>query len=107
MSTSSRRLLAHGLIPLCLAMLLTACQSAPIVKTQTVTVRVPVPVRLDPALTKQEPKPPRPAAKCRDDKGPILCNGQMVDWLRAYDAAANRSNARFRAIDGLQPKVKP
>jgi hypothetical protein len=74
------------------------------VRTETVEVTKPVVVALDPKLTRQEPKPKRPPAECRDDKGPILCNDALVGWLRAYDAFADKLLGKLRAIEALQPK---
>lgn len=65
---------------------------------------MPVVVALDPKLTRAEPKPARPAAKCRDAKGPIICTGALADWLRAYDALTDRLLGKLKAIEALQPK---
>lgn len=73
-------------------------------------VEIPVEVvkPLPEALTRQEPKPPRPPLNCRDANGTMtLCNRQMADWLNAYDAALDRINARVRELQGLQPEEQP
>lgn len=86
-------------------MSLTACQSTPIVRTETIKVPVARLVTLDARLTAQEPVPARPANRCVDAQGrATLCNRDLADWLVAYDAALARINARMAQVLGLQPE---
>jgi len=87
-------------------LLLIGCQGVPgPVKTKIVEVKVETQVPIDKQLAREEPKPARPAAQCRDANGTrTICNSGLVGWLNAYDAALERINERMRKIIGLQPK---
>lgn len=82
---------------------LAACREGA-VRTETVEVKVPVYVALDPRLTALEPLPARPQDRCVDTLGrATICNRDHAEWTNAYDAALRRINARMAEIAGLQP----
>lgn len=93
-----------------LALMLTslvACRACP-TKVEIREVKVEVTVPLDPKLTRQEPKPARPAAACKDLAGrPTICNSALAEWLAEYDAAMDKINGRMADILKLQPKAAP
>lgn len=86
----------RGAALLCLALSLTACAGKPIVRTETVEVKVPVLVALDPALTAAEPEPDLPAGAVINDDVAAL-----VDALRTWGRAAYGKLAK---IAELQPR---
>ena len=74
---------------------LTACASNPIVKTQAVTVRVPVVESVPSVLT-------QPVAEPKLQDGPIT-NRDLADWALALRQALRQANAKLHEIAGLHP----
>ena len=88
------RTLRRGAALLCLTLSLGACaSSAPIVRTETVTVKVPTYVRIDPKLTRVEAEPDLPI-RVNDDLT------TLIDELRAW---GRDMVGRLLKIEGLQP----
>lgn len=95
MRTTHRRL--SGAALLCLAGSLTACKTCePIVRTETVEVKVPVLVALDPKLTAVEAEPKLPTGR--------ITNADLVDDRDAWRAWGRGLAGKLREIEGLQPK---
>lgn len=89
---------------LCLLPWLTSCSHNGPVRTETVEVKVPVLVTLDPALTTREPEPAPPARRCKDAAGrATVCNGVLAEAIDALRAWGRRGWARVDAIRALQP----
>lgn len=86
----------RGAALLCLALSLTACAGKELVRTETVEVKVPVFVALDPALTAVDPEPDLPPGAVTNEDV-----GNLVDALRAWGRAAYGKLAR---IAELQPQ---
>lgn len=83
-----------------LAVSLTSCKTCePIVRTETVTVKVPTYVALKPELTRVEPEPKKPA-------GTLTNNdlATMIDELREWGRGLA---GQLQKIQGLQPKGAP
>ena len=93
MAMHTRRLLPPSLL-LCIAsFVLTACASQPIVRTDTVTVRVPV-------------VEPVPAELTVPVANPIMhgdTNGAAWDYILALQRALDAANAKLHEIAGLRP----
>jgi len=68
----------------------------PLVRTETVEVKVPVYVRLDPKLTAVPAEPDLPAGPVTNDD-----IASLVDALRAW---GRDMAGKLRKIEGLQPK---
>ena len=93
MAMHTRRLLPTSLL-LCIALsALTACAGQPIVRTETVTVRVPVIEPVPPELTAPVAKP----AMHGDT------NGAAWDYILALQHALDEANAKLEQIAGLSP----
>lgn len=73
--------------------MLASCASNPIIKTQTVTVKVPVVESVPSVLTQPVPEP-----KLKD--GPIT-NRDLADWALALRQALREANAKLQQIAGL------
>lgn len=84
---------ALGLLPISLALCLTACASNPVVRTQTVTVRVPVVAPIPSVLTQPVAEP-----KLAGDT-----NGDLAAWALALRQALREANAKLKQIAGLHP----
>ena len=82
-----------GLPLLCLPLWLTACAPAPIVKTQTAEVKVPVYVALPSELTSDCPMPAFPDA---------LTNGTLVDYTLSLQACLRTDIDKLGKIRALQ-----
>ena len=80
---------------MCPLALLASCASNPIVKTQTVTVKVPVVESVPSALT-------QPVAEPKLKDGPIT-NRDLADWALALRQALREANARLEQIAGFSP----
>lgn len=88
--------LLRGAALSCLLLSLGACASnEPLIRTETVEVKVPVLVRLDPKLTAVPPEPDLPAGAATNDD---LSN--LVDALRAWGRGLA---GKLREIEKLQP----
>jgi hypothetical protein len=92
-----------GATLLCLLLLPTSCSLQRPIKTQTVTVEVPVVQGLDPKLTAQVPEPANPPRLCRDGIRPTVCNKALVDYLDALRAWGRGAYQKLSKIAGLQP----
>ena len=101
----------HGAALLFLSLSIAACASnpprEPAVEVRTVTVRVPTPVAVDPALTFVEPEPVTPAGACMDAGQRVLCNAELADDRDAWKLHARRLAERLRAIARLSPGPVP
>lgn len=75
--------------------MLASCASNPIIKTQTVTVKVPIVESVPSVLTQPVPEP-----KLKD--GPIT-NRDLADWALALRQALREANAKLEQIAGLSP----
>lgn len=92
--------LLRGAALLSLTLLLGACASKePLIRTETVEVKVPVLVRLDPKLTTVPPEPDLPAGPVTNDNV-----ASLVDALRAW---GRDMAGKLRRIEALQPKGAP
>lgn len=85
----------RGAALLCLTLSLTACAGKELVRTETVEVKVPVLVALDPALTTVEPEPDLPAGAVTNDDV-----GNLIDALRAWGRGLA---GKLTQIADLQP----
>lgn len=85
----------YGALLACPLVLLTSCASNPIVKTQTVTVKVPVVESVPSVLT-------QPVAEPKLQDGPIT-NRDLADWALALRQALRQANAKLHEIAGLHP----
>ena len=84
--------------------LLAACSPVPAVRTETVTVNVPVYKALDPALTTPVPEVADPPWLCRDTSGAAtVCDKDLAEWGDAWRSVARKANSQLRQILGLQP----
>ncbi len=80
--------------------MLQGCASKePLIRTETVEVKVPVLVRIDPKLTVREPEPDLPA-------GPVTNNdvATLIDALRAWGRGMA---GKLEKIERLQPEDVP
>ncbi|MDQ8050708.1 hypothetical protein [Luteibacter sp.] len=94
------KLLLRGAALLSLPLLCVACKTCePVVRTETVEVKVPVLVRLDPKLTARPAEPRLKAGPVTNDD---LAN--LIDELRAWGRGLAGKLAK---IEGLQPKEAP
>ena len=90
------KLVPISLLLLCLPSSLLGCATAgPIQRTETVEVRVPVHVPLDPALLVRCPAPALPADPVRGE--------DLLEDIEAWKAALRICNEQLDAIRALQP----
>ncbi len=89
-------MLLHGAALACLLVSLSSCASKPVVRTETVEVKVPVLVALDKKLTAVPAEPQLPAGELENDDLAVL-----IDELRAWGRGLA---GKLRKIEGLQPK---
>ncbi len=92
-------MLLHGAALACLLVSLSSCASKPVVRTETVEVKVPVLVALDKKLTAVPVEPQLPAGELENDDLAVL-----IDELRAWGRGLA---GKLRKIEGLQPKGEP
>ena len=87
------------LLPFLLAF--TACSSSrgPLVRTETVEVKVPAPVQVSATLTAVPVEPAAPAPACVDRGQPTLCNEQAASWLSDLRAWGRGLAEQLRAIE--------
>lgn len=94
--TPTPRLL-HGGALLCLVLSLTACKTCePIVRTETIEVKVPTYVALRADLMRVEPEPVKPSG--------TITNADLVDDRDAWRAWGRGLAEQLRKIAELQPK---
>lgn len=88
----------HGPLLACLTafLCLSGCATAPVVRTETVTVHTPVIVPVPVVLTNPVPSP----AMNGDT------NGALADYIASLQVALQEANAKLRQIAGLAPKGK-
>lgn len=87
-------IILHKLAAVGLVLALAGCAAQPIVKTQTVTVKVPVIEPVPAELTAPEPVPVLPAKPT---------NGDLAEWALALRHALDAANRKLNAIAGLKP----
>lgn len=94
MRTMQTRL--RGAVLLFLLLWLPGCANKPVVRTETVTVKVPVQVALDKRLTEQEPEPKL--------AGNVVTNDDLTSYIDALKAWGRAGWGRVKKIAELQPK---
>lgn len=96
----------NGAILACLLLCSVGCASkAPILRTDTVEVQVPVFVALPESLTEIQPEPPAPMPACTDAETgeATLCNEQFVEWFESVRAWGRVMAGQLIEIRGRQP----
>lgn len=78
---------------------LLGCANKPIVRTETVEVKVPVLVPLDKRLTEEVAEPKLAPG--------IVQNNDLADFIDAWRAALRLANRKLREIAGVQPSSAP
>lgn len=78
-------------------LLLAACSPAPVVRTETVQVKVPVIQPVPAALTAEVPVPVLQGST----------NADLAAWAFALKQAVEDANARLRATAGIAPAKPP
>lgn len=88
-------MLLRGAVLACLLASLASCANKPIVRTETVEVKVPVVVGVPATLTAVRPEPTLPAGE--------VTNDDMVQLIDALKAWGRGMVGQLREIAGLAP----
>ncbi len=83
-----------GLLSLGLPILLTSCANQPAIRTQTVSVNVPVYVALPATLTAPVVFPGFPTT---------VTNASLADYILSLQASLKQANGQLSKIQSLQP----
>ena len=91
-------MLRRGAALACLLVSLTSCANKPIVRTETVEVKMPVIVEVPRELTRTAPEPQLPADATNDD---------LADYVDALKAWGRGMVKQLQEIAGLAPEASP
>lgn len=89
-------MLLHGAALACLLGSSQGCATKPVVRTETVEVKVPVLVRVPAELTRVDAEPRLPAGE--------ITNDALADFVEQLRAWGRGLAGKLRKVEALQPK---